>query len=292
MTGTLYNVTQTVFSSTDGTLVYAEAIGNKHLPALVFVHGLALTALVWAQILRDPRLLQFFYLVAYDMRGHGRSGKPATIDGHSSKLYADDFAAVSNGFGLNSPLFIGWSLGSTIAADITLHLPPDAISGIVWTTPMPYIDPDVIAAVARPEVQGLFPGLMTTDNVTLSVETKHAFVDTLFNDPPSVPWDIKWSWVGSSTLLKPEHLSIVTSRPQDPAGLFKAGARGLPLLLLSGGQDKQLRWEPVWDIARKYFKDSSVVLIPKGSHALFYDFKDEYVNELAKFAKRVFRIRK
>lgn len=129
MTGALYNVTQTVFSSTDGTLIYAEAIGNKHLPALVFVHGLALSALVWAQILRDPRLLQFFYLVsatcyltksnsisqwrciqqvAYDMRGHARSGKPATVDGHSSKLYADDCAAVSNGFGLKSPLFVGW----------------------------------------------------------------------------------------------------------------------------------------------------------------------------------------
>lgn len=155
---------------------------------------------------------------------------------------------------------------------------------------MPYIDPDVIAAVAKPAVQDLFPGLTSMDNVTLALETRHAFVDTLFNDPPSVPWDIKWSWVGASTLLRPDHLPIVTSRPQDPSGLFSAGARGLPLMIVSGGQDKQLRGEPVWEIARKHFKNLKISFIPKGSHAIFYDFKDQYIQELAGFAKNVFGV--
>ncbi|KAF5331354.1 hypothetical protein D9611_011878 [Ephemerocybe angulata] len=286
-----FNVTQALFPSSDGTLIYAEAIGNKNLPAIVFIHGLTLTALVWAHILHDARLLEYFYLVAYDMRGHGRSGKPLTMEGHSSKLYADDFAAVSKGFGLKSPLYNGWSLGGTVAADITTYLGPKAISGIIWTAPMPYIDPEVIGTVAKPAVQNLLPGLITETDAVLALQTRHKFIDTLFNDPPSVPVDIKWSWAGSSSLIPPGLVPVVTSRPQDPTALFKAGADGLPLLIISGGNDKQLRGEPVWEIARKHFEDLTIHTIPDGSHASFYDNKDEYVREVLKFAKRVFKIR-
>lgn len=42
------------------------------------------------------------------MRGHGRSGKPDTADGHLSHLYADDYAAVAAAFGLKKPIFVGW----------------------------------------------------------------------------------------------------------------------------------------------------------------------------------------
>ena len=42
------------------------------------------------------------------MRGHGRSGKPETEDRHTSKHYADDFAAVAKEFQLVRPIFVGW----------------------------------------------------------------------------------------------------------------------------------------------------------------------------------------
>lgn len=59
-----YDATQAFFASSDGTLIYAEAVGNKHLPGIVFLHGLALTSLVWEKILHDPRLLESFYLAS------------------------------------------------------------------------------------------------------------------------------------------------------------------------------------------------------------------------------------
>ena len=42
------------------------------------------------------------------MRGHGRSGKPDSIEGYSSKVYADDFAAVVGAHGLSRPFVVGW----------------------------------------------------------------------------------------------------------------------------------------------------------------------------------------
>jgi Predicted hydrolases or acyltransferases (alpha/beta hydrolase superfamily) len=46
--------------------------------------------------------------VRYDMRGHGRSGKPNTPKDHSSSLYADDFSTVAKAFSLVKPVFVGW----------------------------------------------------------------------------------------------------------------------------------------------------------------------------------------
>ena len=42
------------------------------------------------------------------MRGHGRSGKPDTIEGYSSKLFADDFSAILKAYGVFRPVVVGW----------------------------------------------------------------------------------------------------------------------------------------------------------------------------------------
>lgn len=46
--------------------------------------------------------------MSYDLRGHGRSGKPGDEKGHASALYADDFAAVTKAFNLHLPILVGW----------------------------------------------------------------------------------------------------------------------------------------------------------------------------------------
>jgi len=51
-----------------------------------------------------------YFQVRYDVRGHGRSGKPPSIEGHASSLYADDFEAVIRGFKLKKPVVVGWSV--------------------------------------------------------------------------------------------------------------------------------------------------------------------------------------
>lgn len=282
---------QSLFPSSDGTLIFAEAAGNKNLPAIVFVHGLSLSSLVWSGILQDTRLLEYFYLVAYDMRGHGRSGQPETMEGHASKLYADDFAAVCKGFGLVSPIFNGWSLGACVAADITAHLEQSAMSGIIWTNPMPYLDPATLATVVQPENLALLPGLSTEEDVVLSFEARLKFVDIAFNDPSRVREEVKWSWAGSSLLQKPRQVKLVTGRSQNPQGLFKAGENGLPLLLFTGGKDQHLKAQPEQDIAQKHFRDLTIHHIENGSHSLFYENRDEYVQEIIVFGKRVFGIK-
>jgi pimeloyl-ACP methyl ester carboxylesterase len=46
--------------------------------------------------------------VRYDIRGHGRSGKPSTAEAYHSRLFADDFKTVVDAFGLKKPVLVGW----------------------------------------------------------------------------------------------------------------------------------------------------------------------------------------
>ena len=44
----------------------------------------------------------------FDLRGHGRTGKPDNLEGYSSQKHAEDFAAVVKEFGAKSPIVVGW----------------------------------------------------------------------------------------------------------------------------------------------------------------------------------------
>lgn len=49
--------------SADGTEIYADAVGDPARPAIVFIHGFSLSALVFDPIFADPEWLENAYLV-------------------------------------------------------------------------------------------------------------------------------------------------------------------------------------------------------------------------------------
>lgn len=46
--------------------------------------------------------------VRYDIRGHGRSGKPSDAASYESQRFAEDFKAVIDAFKLDRPIYAGW----------------------------------------------------------------------------------------------------------------------------------------------------------------------------------------
>nr|WP_329610251.1 alpha/beta fold hydrolase [Achromobacter xylosoxidans] len=75
------------------TLAIQES-GDPAGPAIVFVHGLLGSRLSWEAQLSSP-LLQRYRLIAYDLRGHGQSGKPTAPQAYTDgRRWADDLAAV------------------------------------------------------------------------------------------------------------------------------------------------------------------------------------------------------
>jgi pimeloyl-ACP methyl ester carboxylesterase len=78
-------------TSADGTQLHAEVFGVPDGPTLVLAHGWTEALHYWIYQIRE--LSDEFRIVAYDLRGHGRSKRPPSDD-YSMARFGDDVEAV------------------------------------------------------------------------------------------------------------------------------------------------------------------------------------------------------
>ena len=78
--------------SADGTRLHAEVFGPDDGQPIVLAHGITCAIRVWAHQITD--LSRDYRVIAYDHRGHGRSGVPPRRDGYSLDHLAADLDAV------------------------------------------------------------------------------------------------------------------------------------------------------------------------------------------------------
>ncbi|KZV68761.1 alpha/beta-hydrolase [Peniophora sp. CONT] len=275
-------------TSKDGTVIYADAIGDPSKPHVVFVHGLSLSGAVFNDMFADARYNSEFYLVRYDMRGHGRSGKPEAEESYSSERYAEDYLAVAHAFDLKRPVFVGWSMGATVVVDIAQYLPHDTLSGVVYLTGLPYVG-DIMGKVGSTEVLRMVNILCTNDDVTSFTKTKADFVESLFTQPDSVPYDLKMFWLGISMAQNPTVAGRVLRRPQDPTALYAWAKEGLPLLILSGSEDKQVLGQRLGEEMERYFTNLTIRVFDGLGHALFYEDPENVYSTIFDFARKVLK---
>jgi pimeloyl-ACP methyl ester carboxylesterase len=95
-------------------------------PDLLLHHGLASSSHIWDLML--PRLTRRFRVVAYDARGHGRSGKPSS--GYGFARLAEDARAVIRATRLHRPIVAGHSWGAMVALHVGAHA-PRSVAGVV-----------------------------------------------------------------------------------------------------------------------------------------------------------------
>jgi pimeloyl-ACP methyl ester carboxylesterase len=77
--------------SADGTELHAEVFGPDDRPTIVLIHGWTEALRYWALVIRE--LVPEFRVVAFDLRGHARSG-PAVADDYSLERFGEDVQAV------------------------------------------------------------------------------------------------------------------------------------------------------------------------------------------------------
>ncbi|HWO70224.1 MAG TPA: alpha/beta fold hydrolase [Actinomycetota bacterium] len=105
-------------------LAVREWPGPPGAPAVLLLHGLASTARIWDLV--APRLAGRFRVVAYDQRGHGESGKPAS--GYGFDRVTADALEVIRRLRLGRPLVVGHSWGASVAAHLA-SLPRTPVAG-------------------------------------------------------------------------------------------------------------------------------------------------------------------
>ena len=122
---------ETGFVETNGIETYYERRGEG--PPVVFVHGMVMSTTMWgAQV---EALADGYTTVAYDVRGHGRTGG-SDVGSYSMELFAEDLDALLTALDIEQPVLCGVSMGGAVAqAYAAAH--PEEVAGLVLADTFP-----------------------------------------------------------------------------------------------------------------------------------------------------------
>jgi pimeloyl-ACP methyl ester carboxylesterase len=110
---------------TNGIETYYERQGEG--PPVVFVHGAIMDHRMWTT--QMDALGDEFTTVAYDVRGHGRTGG-SDVPTYTVALYVEDLDALLTALGLDQVVLCGLSLGGCIAQAYASRY-PERVAGLV-----------------------------------------------------------------------------------------------------------------------------------------------------------------
>ena len=114
-------------AAADGIKIYYEEYGKEHEKSIVMVPGHGGTIEFFRRNI--PAIAEKYHVVAYDMRGHGKSdriNRHLTIDRCS-----EDLKTLIEVCGLEKPVLLGWSMGSNINMSYVMKYGCEKISGII-----------------------------------------------------------------------------------------------------------------------------------------------------------------
>ncbi|GJE99201.1 alpha/beta hydrolase [Phanerochaete sordida] len=283
------HITEKLVVSADGTTLYAQAAGDPTKPALVCIHGFAGTSFAFQKQLADAHLLQHAYVIAYDLRGNGRSDKPEAPASYAGECCAADFQAVCTAFAVTRPFLLGWSLGALLVLDVLAHLPPHTLRGAVFSGgPVPtralhatYMS-DWLAATLGP--------LLSADAAT-AARAAVAFVDGCFARPrEAASYAERARWLGEIVLAPPATRVVyeAQTRARDD-GAYLERMRAVPLLVLQGTLDVMVdppRMKVKLDEVFAGKKDYEFVWLEGVGHCPAWEAPKEHDEAVVRFIRR------
>ena len=168
---------QTMTVAPDGVRLATYEWGNPAGRALVLVHGFAQCHLCFAPQVASA-LARDFRIVAYDLRGHGASDKPADPGAYQGReVWAKDLAAVLAARKLERPVLVGWSMGGRIIRQYLMNYGDAALGGINFVASLVIEEPSGRGPGSpRPQPAGQALGAQIDDAI--------AFLDNCYGIKP------------------------------------------------------------------------------------------------------------
>jgi pimeloyl-ACP methyl ester carboxylesterase len=211
----------------DGIPIHLTEAGEG--PALILLHGLSATHVNWDRTI--PAFADRWRVVAPDLPGHGRSGKPDapyTID-----FYAGVVRSLGRELGIREAVVVGNSLGGQIAVELALTYP-------VWTRALVLVAP---AGRFNPGLRAIAGavGVATTERV-LRITLPRA-LERCFFDPKCEAAEIRRG-ILTALIAGDEFGPFARAVSRSLAGALAAGRQPLHLLtqptLVVWGKDDRI----------------------------------------------------
>jgi pimeloyl-ACP methyl ester carboxylesterase len=273
----------TVVTGAGGVPLNVVSVGDPSNPSILLVHGIGQSYVSWENQLRSP-LTDHFFVVAYDLRGHGNSGKPWNKEAYQDyRGWADDVYAVTKAMKLDHPVLVGWSYGTLVVADYLRAYGASGLRGIVLTgaygglTPPPAPAPAQGAIAARMELLRKQQG---SSNIEDNIAAAASFSRLLTGHELPAGYYIRATQI--SMMLPGYARRWMFDRPLANADVFAKIT--VPLLITVGGKDPSTPEKDARDLAAKV-PGARISLYPESGHSPFAEESERYTRELAEFAR-------
>jgi len=266
---------KTTVTTPDGVEIVLEESGNPLGPEIVFIHGFSISRLCWTRQLRGI-LARDFRMVAYDLRGHGESGKPAdTASYRDGKRWADELAAVIDAAKMRKPVLVAWSYAGRIVADYLRHFGTGAIAGLNIVGAKSNSDPAFNAPLLAPHQRS-----MASDDLETNVRGTIAFVEACARK-----WDASdfVQCVAAAMVVPPYVRAALFGRPLDADELYRA--IDIPVLFTHGAHDAIAPLAAAQH-GHAITPNSTLSIYENAGHAPFMEEPARFNLELAEFVTR------
>jgi non-heme chloroperoxidase len=260
-----------------GVPLHVVDTGERSGRPILFLHGFSQSSLSWSRQL-DSDLARSHRLVAMDLRGHGRSGKPRDAYG-DSKLWADDVRAVIQALDLDRPILSGWSYGPLVILDYIRHYGEDAVGGVQFVGGISKLGTEQAMSVISPAFLGLVPGFFSND-AEESVKSLEALLRLCCVKEPSAPeW---YLMVGASVATPPHVRQALFARSLDNDDLLPKLRK--PVLLTHGAEDAVIV-PAIVDQHKRAMPHAQAHLMNGVGHAAFWDDAPAFNERLRQFSE-------
>jgi non-heme chloroperoxidase len=260
--------------SGDGTMLAVEAQGDPQAPEILFIHGLRQSRLSWDKQFADPALAGF-RMVRFDLRGHGDSDKPASLDAYSdADRWADDVAAVIAGAKLRRPVLVGWSLGGFVAGVYLRKHGDSRVAGINLVDAVTKLSPDLLTPLA-----GTFTRTTTSHDLEERAAATADFLAACFHQPPTGV-ELRQMLVINGMTARAVNEGFVKTATSDLEPVFRDYTG--PILLTHGVHDRLVRMAMSERIKALHQNSRLSVYVDSG-HSPFYEEPARFGQELAAF---------
>ncbi|WP_407316543.1 alpha/beta fold hydrolase [Pseudomonas sp. nanlin1] len=257
----------------DGVELAVQEAGNPDGATIIFIHGLLGSRLNWQQQTTSPQL-QGYRMITYDLRGHGRSGKPENSEAYTDgRHYADDLAAIIKATGSRNPVLVGWSLGGVVISNYLAGYGDAAIGGALYVDGVIELNSALITA--HPEV---YAGL-ASDDLKTHLDAVRTFLALCFHKQPDTST--------FERLLANAAMASWTMTRATPS-MSVAAAAGLPkarvpVLMLYGAKDQLVQVQTSLARAKQLNADVQSKVYENSGHAPFLEEAARFNQDLVTF---------
>ena len=258
-----------------GVEIDYEVTGTRSAPPVVFIHGFPFDKLMWKP--QVEALKNDFYVVTYDVRGHGKS---AASDGlYTVEYFVDDLVGLLDHLKLSTATIVGLSMGGYIALR-ALERHPERFRALVLCDTKSEADNN--------------DGKVRRSNQAKAVKwdgmeefadgfVKNIFYEKTFETNPDVIEMIRKTIESTSPLVAAGTLIALAARTDTTALLYSLK---IPALILVGQHDSVT--PPSCSQAMKEkIPGAEMHVIPRAGHLSNLENPDEFNKHLVKFLRRV-----